>query len=295
MKRSITIHAIRWGAGIVLLLLLVLPFRTSAAEDRGLDAVNGILQSSSLSKTEQADVRAKSAVAISGGVPAEDVEIIVSRAVQRGADAGTINRFLDTGLATKQQGLPVGPVLDRIEQGLSKGVPLERIAAASRQLAAKIAVAQPIVDDLIRGGVAPRKKTEREAAIEAAARALEKSIPAEDLRGIGAAVHDKKGPLQLFTSAANTAAYFAGSGMSVKTSSHLVRNAVEKGYTERDLDGMVRQMADKMMRGTRAEDAAMQMEREGMRGGRGMEQQEMGGGRGMGSGSGRGSMGGPRR
>jgi hypothetical protein len=295
MKRSITIHAIRWGAGIVLLLLLVLPFRTSAAEDRGLDAVNGILQSSSLSKTEQADVRAKAAVAISGGVPAEDVEIIVSRAVQRGADAGTINRFLDTGLATKQQGLPVGPVLDRIEQGLSKGVPLERIAAASRQLAAKIAVAQPIVDDLIRGGVAPRKKTEREAAIEAAARALEKSIPAEDLRGIGAAVHDKKGSLQLFTSAANTAAYFAGSGMSVKTSSHLVRNAVEKGYTERDLDGMVRQMADKMMRGTRAEDAAMQMEREGMRGGRGMEQQEMGGGRGMGSGSGRGSMGGPRR
>ena len=111
---------------------------------------------------------------------------------------------------------------------------------------------------------------------------------------MGAAVHDKKGPLQLFTSAANTAAYFAGSGMSVKTSSHLVRNAVEKGYTERDLDGMVRQMADKMMRGTRAEDAAMQMEREGM-GGRSMEQQDMGGGRGMGSGQGMGSMGGPRR
>jgi hypothetical protein len=279
----------------VLLLLLALSFPTFAAEDRGLDAVNGILQSSSLSKTEQADVRAKAAVAISGGVPAEDVEIMVSRAVQRGADAGTINRFLDTGIATKQQGLPVGPVLDRIEQGLSKGVSLERIAAASQQLAAKIAVAQPIVDDLIRGGVTPRKKTEREAAIEAAARALEKSIPVDDLRGIGAAVHDKKGPLQLFTSAANTAAYFAGSGMSVKTSSHLVRNAVEKGYTERDLDGMVRQMADKMMRGTKAEDAAMQMEREGMRGARGMEQQEMGGGRGMGSGSGRGSMGGPRR
>jgi hypothetical protein len=295
MKRSITISAIRWGAGIVLLLLFALPLRTFAAEERRLDAVNGILQSSSLSKQEQADVHAKAAVAISGGVPAEDVEIIVSRAVQRGADAGIINRFLDISLTTKLQGLPAGAVLDRIEQGLSKGVPLERIAAASQQLAGKIAVAQPIVDDLVRGGVKARGKAEREAAIEAAARALEKSIPPEDLRGMGAAVHDRKGPLQLFTSAANTAAYFAGSGMSVKTSSHLVRNAVEQGYSERDLDGMVKQMADKMMRGTRAEDAATQMEREGMQGGRAMEQQEMGGGRGMGSGSGRGSMGGPRR
>ncbi len=280
---------------MVLLLLLALPLRTSAAEGGGLDAINGILQSSSLSKAEQADVHAKAAVAINSGVPAEDVEIIVSRAVQRGADAGTISRFIDAGLSAKREGVPVAPVLDRIEQGLSKGVPLERIVVAARHLSEKLVVAQPIVDDLIRGGVKARGKEEREAAIEAAARALEKSVPAEDLKGMGTAVHDRKGPLRLFTSAANTAAYFAGSGMSVKTSSHLVRNAVEQGYAERDLDGMVKQMAEEMRQGKRPEDAAMRMERENMQGGRGMEQQEMGGGRGMGSGSGKGSMGGPRR
>ncbi len=280
---------------MVFLLLLALPLRTFATEERRLDAINGILQSSSLPKTEQADVHARAAVAINNGVPAEDVEIIVSRAVRRGADAGSINRLIDAGLSAKKEGVPVAPVLDRIEQGLSKGVPLERIVAAAQHLAEKLVVAQPIVDNLIRGGVKPRGKAEREAAIEAAARALEKSIPAEDLKGMGAAVRERKGSLLLFTSAANTSAYFAGSGMSLKTSSHLVQNAVEQGYSERDLDGMVKQMADKMMHGTRAEDAGVQMEREGMQGGRGMEQQEMGGGRGMGSGPGMGSMGGHRK
>jgi hypothetical protein len=283
MKSMNTIRTVQIGLDILcLLLLLALPSRTFAADNSRVDSVSRILQSSPLSKTEQAEVHARTAAAINAGVPAEDVEIIVSRSVRRGADASTINRFLDTGILTKQKGLPVTPVLDRIEQGLSKGVPLDRIASASQQLASKIAAAQPIVDDLIRGGVKPKQGNEREAAIEATARALEKSVPPEDLKKMGDAIRERKGPLPLFTSAANTVAYFAGSGMSAKTSSNLVQNAVENGYSERDLDGMARQINDQMMRGMRPEDAAMQMQRQGMQGGRA----------GMGPGSGMGGMGG---
>lgn len=279
MKRTNTIRMVQTGLDILyLLFFLALPTWTFAAGNGRLESINGILQSSTLSKTEQTEVHAKAAAAISAGVPAEDVEIIVSRSVRRGADAGTINRFLDTGISTRQQGLPVTAVLDRIEQGLSKGVPLDRIATAAQQLSSKIAAAQPIVDDLIRGGVKPKQTNEREAAIEATARALEKSVPPEDLKKIGDAVRERKGPLPLFTSAANTAAYFAGSGMSAKTSSSLVQNAVENGYSERDMDGMARQISDQMMRGMRPEDAAMQMQRQGMQGGRG----GMGPGSGMG-------------
>ena len=286
MKRMNTIGIVQMGLEILsLLILLALPSWTFAADNGRLDSISRILQSSSLSKAEQADVHARSAAAINAGVPAEDVEIIVSRSVRRGADAGTINRFLDTGISTRQKGLPVAPVLDRIEQGLSKGVPPDRIATASQQLASKIAAAQPIVDDLIRSGVKPKQRNEREAAIEATARALEKSVAPEDLKKMGDAVRERKGPLPLFTSAANTASYFAGSGMSAKTSSHLVQNAIENGYSERDMDGMAKQISDQMMRGTRAEDAAMQMERQGMQGGQG-------GRGGMGPGSGMGGMGG---
>ena len=279
MKRSTVICALRTSAGMILLLFLALPLQAFAGESTNLDAINGLLQSSSLSKPEQAEVRTRAADAVNNGIPGDDVEIIVSRAVKRGADAGTINGFIDTVLSAKKAGLPTDPVLDRIEQGLSKGVPPGRIDAASRQLAEKLAIAQPLVDELIRNGVKPRGKAERVDAIEATARALEKSLSADDIRGMGASVQNRKGTMPLFTSAVNTSAYFAGSGMSAKTATRIVRDAVASGYSERDLDGMVRRTAEEMRRGKSAEDAGLGMERGNMDGGRGgMEQQDMGGG-----------------
>ena len=263
-------------AGRVLLLLLLVPLSgTFAAENRHLDNIRSVLEASTLPRTEQAEVNARAAAAMNAGVPGEDVEIIVSRAVGRGADAGAINRFLDTGLSAKKEGLPVRPVLDRIEQGLSKGVPIERIVAASQRLAEKIATAQPLVDALIRDGMTPRRGNEREAAIESAARALEKSMNAQDIGAMGAAVRNKRGSLLLFTSAMDTATYFAASGMSPKTASRLVRDAVQKGSTEHDLGAMVRRMDDEMKHGTSAEDVAAKMERGNMQEERGMERQEM--------------------
>ena len=263
-------------AGTVLLLILLLPLsRTFAAENRHLDNIRNVLEASTLSRPEQAEVNARAAAAMNAGVPGEDVEIIVSRAVGRGADAGAINRFLDTGMSAKKEGLSARPVLDRIEQGLSKGVPTERIVAASRRLAEKIATAQPLVDALIRDGMTPRRVNEREAAIESAARALEKSMDAHDIRAMGAAVRSQRGSLLLFSSAMDTAAYFAASGMSPKTASRLVRDAVQKGSTEHGLGVMVRRMDDEMKHGTSAEDVARKMERGNMQEERGMERQEM--------------------
>jgi hypothetical protein len=107
-------------------------------------------------------------------------------------------------------------VLDRIEQGLSKGVPPERIAAASGQLVEKLAAAKPLVDALTQGGVKSGPGAERDAAIASAARALEKSIPAEDVKEMGSAVRAKGAGLPLFTSAVDAATYFTGRGMSSK-------------------------------------------------------------------------------
>lgn len=273
MKRT---NSILRFAGMVLLLLLLAPLSgTFAAENRHLDNIRSVLAASTLSRTEQAEVSTRATAAINAGVPGEDVEIIVSRAVGRGADAGAINRFLDTGLSAKKEGLPVRPVLDRIEQGLSKGVPNERIVAASQRLSEKIATAQPLVDALIRDGMTPRRGNEREAAIESAARALEKSMDARDIGAMGAAVRNQRGSLMFFSSAMDTATYFAASGMSPKTASRLVRDAVQKGSTAHDLGAMVRRMDDEMKHGTSAEDAAVKMERGNMQGDRGMEHQEM--------------------
>jgi hypothetical protein len=285
------------SAVILILLLLSSPLLGFAADDRHAVAIDRALKASSLSRTEQAEVHARAASAISAGVPAEDVEVIVTRATGRGMDAGIINRFLDLGASAKKDGLPVGPVLDRIEQGLSKGVPAERIQVASDRLAQKLAEARSVVDGLIRAGIKPRAGAERDAAIASSARALEKNMTSRDIEKIGAAVQGKKGSLGLLSGAVDTAAYFTGSGMQPKTASRLVGSAIEKGYSARDLDSLVKRMDNEMRRGMKAEDIATKMEREGMKGEREMErqemQQEMKGGHGSGSGpSGMGGMGG---
>jgi len=302
MKRT---NVVRRFACIMLLLLFpVMPSWAFGAENRHEDNISRALEASALPRAAQADVKSRAAAAIKAGVPAEDVEIIVSRGLNRGADAGAINRFLEITVSAKRSGLPVGPVLDRIEQGLSKGVPPERIAAASARLAEKLRVAQPIVDTLIRGGMAPHGSADREKAIEATARALERSIPVDAIEGMGSAVRGKRGSLRFFTSAVDTATYFVGSGMSSKTASRLVQSAVEKGSSERDLNTMVRRMAEEMKQGTKAEDAAAKMEHESknkmMNDERGMERQqdmhqEMRTDHGGGSGPGMGGKGGHGR
>ena len=280
---------------IVLFLFLLQPSWMEGAENGHLEHIKQALGTSSLPQTEQAVVNAKAAAALHAGVPAEDVEIIVFRAVGRGSDGGTINRLLDVSTSAKIEGLPVAPLLNRIEQGLSKGVPPERIAAASERLAEKLSEARPFVDALIRDGVKPRRSNEREAAIESAARALEKSVPAEAIETMGAAVKDKQGSLPLFTRAVDTATYLTGNGLPSQKAAQLVQHAVEQGYSERDLDGMVKKMDAEMRQGARAEEAAAKMERENMPREQDKGRQDMQSNHGGGAGPGMGGMGGRGR
>ena len=295
---------LRFGTIALLYIFLAGTSSAFAAESEHQGAIQRALAASTLSPADQAVVRSRAAAAINAGVPAEDVGIIVSRSLDRGAGPGAVSRFLDISVSAKRSGLPIGPVLDRIEQGLSKGVPAERIAAASERLTEKLMTARPLVDGLIRDGMTFRGSTDREEAIEATARALERSIPVQDIKGMGAAVQGRQGRLTLFTSAVETATFFTGSGISSKTASRLVQSSVEKGSSGQDLNAMTRRMTEEMKQGARPEDVAAKMEHENknMNDERNRERQEDmhremrtdhgGGGNGP---SGMGGMGGPRR
>jgi hypothetical protein len=289
MNRTILIRSSIFIA--LFLAGLMGPAGAQAEENRHLGSIRQALEASVLSQAEQAEVRTRAASAIQAGLPAEDVAIIVTRGLGRGADGATIGRFLDAGLLATGEGLTAGPVLDRIEQGLAKGVALDRIAAASTGLAEKLQAARPIVDDLIGRGLRPTQGAERESAIGSAARALEKAVTPADVVALGAAVRDADGPLRLFAHAADTATYFAGSGMAPKTAVLLVRHAIEKGFTIRDLDNMIKQMDAELRRGARAEDAAARMDRDTMQHDRDRGRQDMSTDHGRGAGSGMGGRG----
>jgi hypothetical protein len=206
--------------------------------------------------------------AVAAGVPADDAAIIAVRSAERGESAAAV-WCLDAVARLKQQGLPVRLALDRIEQGLAKGVPGERIKSMVERLSGHMAEARPMAEDLAGRGVLAAGQ--KDSATEAIARAYEKSVPAEAVAAAGDLVRKQKGSADLFNRSVDTMTTFAGSGMPAAEASRLVQRGLERGYSERDLSAMERYMAEELRKNRPIRDIVSgmeaRMERGGMRGG----------------------------
>ena len=198
--------------------------------------------------------------ALRAGIPADDVEIILSRGRERGVGAGATRELIDTAVKAREKGLPVRPVLNRIEEGLSKGVPPDKIAAASRNLSEKLSTAQPIVGELIGRGLKSGSDKDREYAVETVARALERSVPADTIARTGRQVNERRGSVVLFDKAVHTLTSLTENGMPVESASRLVRSAVERGFTEKDLGKMERDVVEGLGKGKRMDDVVRSTE-----------------------------------
>ena len=218
------------------LLLLVGASIAAATVDR-----SRTVETAKISQKGKADLYARAYAATSVGIPREDVDIIIARGMKRGGDAAEIGRFLDLCVNVKKQDLPVGPVLDRIVQGLSKRTPMIQINTASQRLAEKETMALPVVDAFLKQGMQGGKNNEREKAIEAVARTFEQSVSRDSIAEIGSAVQKRQGSLSFFTDAVNSVTYLAAKGIPGEKASKMIANAVSSGASEKDLDALVRQ------------------------------------------------------
>jgi len=248
------------AAGFALLLLGA--GGPAVAEQAVTDQVRSSIERSQLSADDKAALLEASGRALKAGIPADDVEIIITRGREQRVDAKTTRDLLDTATRVQERGLPVRPVLNRIEQGLSKGVPPERVSAASERLAEKIAEAEPIVSGLVRGGVKAESGRDREYAIETVARALEKSVSKDAITGAGERVKERRGSVALFDKAVHTMTNLMDSGMSSESASRIVHEAVKKGFSEKDLTRMERDVVEGLKRGKQMDDVIKSSESE---------------------------------
>src|SRR5512147_2148138 len=226
------------------------------------EKIKEAVERSPLSGQGKAEILDAAGRALRAGIPADDVEIIISRGRDRGVEAGTTRELIDTAVKAREKGLPVRPVLNRIEQGLSKGVAPDRIAAASKNLTDKLSAAKPIVGEFIGRGVGPGSDKDHEYAIETVARALERSIPADAIARTGKQVRERRGSVVLFDKAVHTLTSLTENGMPVDSASRLVRSAVERGFTEKDLSKMERDVVEGLEKGKRMDDVVRSTESE---------------------------------
>ncbi len=242
-------------------VLTIAPYvRADEVGSKQLDEMRLVVEKSSLSKEAKLGMLTKADRAVRIGIPAEDVAVIITRGLRQGVESVRIEGFLETATRTKEQGLPARLVLDRIEQGLAKGVLAKNISGVTKRLSENLALAKPIVRKLESEGVKPMQVRGSDDAIETVARALEKSITRDAVMSTGERVKERKGSISLFNRAVDTMTTFVGSGMTAKQAAKIVHTAVDKGYSERDLEAMERYMADELRKNHSMNEVAANME-----------------------------------
>ena len=261
------------AAAIVVAVALAAPLVAAAAAG-GADDILRAIEQAPLTGEEKQVLSDQVRAALQSGVPAEDVDIIVTRSIERGASATTLGRFLDTATQVARQGLPIRPVLDRIEQGLSKGVPPERIDAAGKRLADGLAEAKLLTDSLLRNGLLPGAGGAYDAALETVARAGEQGLSTGTMQGLAEKVRARGQSLEQFERAVRTRAFLAGSGMQAEAADRVVHACIDRNLTERDYARLERTVSDMVRQGKDMDDivrAADQKVREGRGHGEGRE------------------------
>lgn len=247
---------------VLITLGAVMVSQATMAETDGkeFDEIKVSVEQSSLPQERKASLLKKSSDAIRAGIPSADIAVIVKRGLARGVEGRTVEDFIQSAVRAKEQNLPVRPVLDRVQQGLSKGVPPERISGSAKRLIENLTVADRIVDSFSRSGLKAERAADRENGTQAVARALERAIPEDTINRIGARAIQKRASLATFNASVNTVTTFVEMGMSPEQASKLINKAMDKGYSEKEMIGMERDMSFMMREGWMMNDAMRSME-----------------------------------
>jgi hypothetical protein len=261
MKRPGIIGSILAAAAFAALVVTA-PAAGAESTGRASEGIARAVDRSSLTTEEKQVLIGQVQAAHKAGVPADDLEITVTRGLERGVSAAMLGRFVDISTELARKGLPVRPVLDRIEQGLSKGVPPERIDAAGKRLADGLAKAKPLIDDLLQKGLPAGTSGAKDAALESVARAGEQSLPADRIHALGEKVRAEGQSLDQFERAVRTLSFLVGSGMSAERAEQVVRAGIERGITERDYGRLERKVSDMVRQGRSMDEIVRAADRE---------------------------------
>ncbi|MDH4163799.1 MAG: hypothetical protein OEW15_14100 [Nitrospirota bacterium] len=227
-----------------------------AVDDDLTKGTRSAIERSALPPAEKDLLAAHARQAVRSGIPAADVEAVVARGLERNVGSAGITGLLDLAVQAKNESMPVKALMSRIEQGLAKQVPQERIAAAVKRLVGHLAAARPVVDDLVSKGVSARNVAVKDTAVETVARAYERSIPADAVSDTAGRIIERKGSLVLFDRAVGAITDLVEFGVPADSAAGLVKQGLARGYSEKDFDRMQQQITDSIRRGKSPEDAA---------------------------------------
>jgi len=247
-------------SGIVLLSFIFLVVHGGYAAGASNEDIPSIVEGANLAPAAKETLRKSSQEALAAGVPSQDVKVILRRGLSRGWDAESISKNLGLVSEAGRNKLPTRPLLNRVEQGLSKGVPPERVMEATVRLSEKLEVSSRMAGRLEKEGLKTSGPNEKTEAIQTIAWALERTVPKDAVEDLGRQMGSRGLSFSRFSLAVSTLTTFTEMGMPVDRASQYMHRAIEKGYSQHDLMRMERDVTSVIRQGWTMGDAMRQMD-----------------------------------
>ena len=180
-------------------------------------------------------LRSKSREAGEIGIPAGDIAALTSRGAARGVDAQTLGQFLDLGISTERQNLPARPILDTIQQGLTKERTTGEIARAAQVMKTSLLRAGTLIDEALKKAGKEEAAHELRASAEAVGRVLRAGVASSDVSELSLMAFDNNVQLSQFTRSMESIAKLHEAGMPENLMALTARHFIVQNYSEREI------------------------------------------------------------
>ncbi len=181
--------------------------------------------------------------ALGQSVSPQDLEDIARLSAAQGRSADEVKPLVELANKAGERGLPPGPLVNKIKEGLAKGVEPARIEPVLREMAGRLETAQETLKDLSGRGLVDTGSG-RQRALEVLAEALARGASPDEVREIGRLAQEGKPRLtpEALASGAKSLAVMKEGGVLAREGLSLVTEALRQGFRPSELADLSREL-----------------------------------------------------
>ncbi|MEW6246509.1 MAG: hypothetical protein AB1555_07350 [Nitrospirota bacterium] len=174
----------------------------------------------------------------------QDLEDIARLSAAQGRSAEEVKPLVELANKAGERGLPPGPLVNKIKEGLAKGVEPARIEPVLREMAGRLETAQETLKDLSGRGLVDAGSSGRQRAVEVLAEALARGASPDEVREIGRLAQQGKPRLtqDALASGAKSLAVMKEGGVPSGEGLSLVTEALRQGFRPSELADLGREL-----------------------------------------------------
>jgi len=171
-------------------------------------------------------------------LPQQEVSEISRIATAQGRSPEDIRRLIEQAELVEAKGLPPEPILDKIKEGLAKGVDSRRLDPVLSKMSANMQTADNLIKETSKMPVTPSNRTR---ALEVLSEALGRGVTPDEVRAISKAAGESQHPERLAYGAKGLALIKEG-GVSVGAGQSLMASGLRGGLDSSTLLDLAREV-----------------------------------------------------